>query len=239
MKEINQVINNNPSEAKRRKLVGLIFVIWFVGSLIAMVWLSKINPNYCIMVFGQYFLVLGMFPLFGKGKNRIIGVPFVLVGLACIIIPYLMTKPEINGTLVNWDTVIVTLLLIAFVIAGLFLVIMSVKKAKRQKRLCSKEVIATVIKHGTVYDNETGRRLHYPIFAFEFNGNKYEVESQLAKNVGVKPIGTVVSLKVNPDNPEEFLDKGAYSVPLILGIVFLVVSIPSFILFLQNASFIK
>jgi len=140
---------------------------------------------------------------------------------------------------VNWDTVIVTLFLIAFIVAGLFLVIMSVKKSKKQKKLCCKEVEATIIKYGTTYSHDDGTRLYYPIYIYEYNGKKYEVASELAKNVGKKQIGTLVKLKINPDNPEEFLDRGALIVPLFLGIMFLITSVPLIILVIHNASFIK
>ena len=63
--------------------------------------------------------------------------------------------------------------------------------------------------------------------------------SNLARNVGIKKVGTVVKLKINPDNPEEFLDKGALGVLFVLGIMFLVVSVPGLVLFLQNANFVK
>jgi len=51
MSKNKNVIDNNPNESKKGMIIGIIFLIWFIGSIIAMFCLSKINTNYCIMIF--------------------------------------------------------------------------------------------------------------------------------------------------------------------------------------------
>lgn len=116
-------------EKIKNTIISVIFIIWFVGSIVAMFAL----PKYCIMIIGQYFLVFGILPMFGKGKGKIIGIPFILVGLSCIIVPYLMMQPEINGVVIDWDAVIPLLIIIAFVLAGLALIIIPIIKLNKIK----------------------------------------------------------------------------------------------------------
>lgn len=129
--------------SNKEKVLGIIFIIWFLASIFAMGYLSKINTNYCIMAFGQFFLVLGLI-FFVKGKS---GIPLVLIGLACIIFPYLIMNPEINGVVIDWESVIVLLLISVFVVVGMEFAVRTIIKYKRIKRACTEEVDATIVKY--------------------------------------------------------------------------------------------
>ena len=236
---MGKIINEQPNDSKIGRIVGIIFLIWFFASMGAMFYFSKVNTYYTMMIFGQYFLVFGIIPFLGKVKNRIIGVPFMLVGLACIIIPYLMMKPEINGIVINWDAVIVLLFIIAFILSGLAFILIPIIRTRQLKIRCSIEVVATIVKHRTTYSN-SGNRLLCPIYEFQFNGKKYKVMNNQYTNIDVKPIGTLVNLKINPDNPEEFLDKGvSLTVCVFIGLCFLIISIPILIIVVKNVNFVK
>lgn len=236
-KKKQSIIGNKPNYSKEGKIVGIIFLIWFFCSMLAMLILSQINTYYTVMVFGQYFLVFGVIVLLGAGKNKAVVIPFILVGLACIIIPYLMMKPEINGMVIDWGAVIAVLFIFAFVLAGLVLTFIPIIQIKKSKEKWNVEVPAVIVG----YDENHGdsSMLYCPIYEFDFNGKKYNVMNNHYSNVGLKEIGTIISLKINPENPEEFLDRRISSfVPMFIGIVFLVIATPLFIVVLKNAEFI-
>ena len=115
--------------------IGIIFLIWFIGSIVSMLYLSNINEYYAIMIFGQYFLVFGMIPLLKeKGMEKLICVPFILVGLCCIVIPYLIMNSSVLSISLNWDAIIPILLILAFVVAGfamIFVPIISINNLKK------------------------------------------------------------------------------------------------------------
>lgn len=236
-KKKQSIIGDEPNYSKKGKIVGIIFLIWFFGSMFAMFILSEINTYYTVMVFGQYFLVFGVIPFLGAVKSKTIGIPFILVGLACIIIPYLMMKPEINGMVIDWGAVIAVLFVFAFVLAGLALTFIPLIKIKKLKEKCNVEVAAVIVDYDETYGDKS--MLYCPIYEFDFNGKKYNVMNNQYSNVGLKEIGTIINLKINPVNPEEFLDKRISSyAPMFIGIVFLVITIPLFIVVLKNVEFI-
>ena len=69
MKEENDVIIQ-PKERRKKSassLFGIVFLVWFIGSIILMLnFFGKEQVHYGIMMFGQYFLVFGLIPLFGS-----------------------------------------------------------------------------------------------------------------------------------------------------------------------------
>ena len=214
----------------KSSLIGIIFIIWFIGSIISMVYFSKINEYYTIMIFGQYFLVFGIIPLkSAKGMEKLMSVPFILVGLCCILIPYLIMNPEVLSISLNWDAIIPILLILAFIIAGLAMIFIPIINKNRLKKVCTIMVSAKIIDYKYTY-GDNGNKLYSPIYEFDFNGKKHNVSNEVYSNIGNKPIDTIVNLMINPNNPEEYIDNSKVNkFLLVLGIIFLSVSIPVFI----------
>ena len=103
------------------------------------------------------------------------------------------------------------------------------------EKLCTYHVFATIIDHDTT-SGDSGE-LYAPIYKYEFNKETYEVCTNVYSNVGVKPVGTIVDLMINPNKPKEFLDEsfGFTKGIVIMGIFFLLVSVPMFVLILMEA----
>ena len=72
------------------KIIGTIFLIWFIASLAGMMLVG--NAYYMLMIFGQYFLVFGLIALFNKA---LIGWLFFFVGLIIILIPLSILHPNL------------------------------------------------------------------------------------------------------------------------------------------------
>lgn len=118
------------------KIFGIVFIIWFIGSIVAMIVLSNMGKvEYTVMLFGQYFLVFGIIAFFGKsvdGSNpKPIGLIFASIGLACIIIPYLVAHPELLPAMINWENVIILSVLLIFMLVGVGICLLLVKQREK------------------------------------------------------------------------------------------------------------
>lgn len=115
----------------KEKAIGIIFLIWFFGSILALIITANINAYLTVMIFGQYFFVFGLIAFFGKpvggGSGKPIGALFALIGFACILIPLLMMITENSAVTINWGIIIAVLMLLVFIIVGLGFVISHVK----------------------------------------------------------------------------------------------------------------
>lgn len=224
----------------KSNLMGIIFIIWFIGSIVSMIYLSNINEYYAIMIFGQYFLVFGMIPLVKeKGMDRLISVPFILVGLCCIVIPYLMINPDILFINLNWNAIIPILIILAFIIAGFSMLFLPIINKKRLKKVCNVMVSAKLVDYKYTY-SDNGNKLYSPIYEFEFNGKKHNVSNNMYSNIGVKPVDTIVNLMINPNDPEEYIDNSQSNIiVIVLGVIFLIVSIPIFIYLITTLNLIN
>lgn len=209
------------------KIMPIIFLVWFIASLVLLVILSQINSHYMIMIFGQYFLVFGIIFANAQRKDRdksLVPYLFMLIGISCIIIPLLMMYPNLLTIEINWERTIPILVMLLFIIVSLAMIISPIIKTKRLKKVCTLRVCATVIKHKTEY-SDRGRKLFAPVYEFEFNGKKYEVCKEQYTNINVIPKGTIVELLINPLDPEEFLDDSNFSFYVIgMGVLFFIVS---------------
>ena len=85
------------------------------------------------------------------------------------------------------------------------------------KKVCTTTVLASIsdFKITLIHSNVTRRYRrvnsgpslkYYPIYSFEYENKKYEVTRTNNIKIGVRPKDTKVELKINPNNPREFLD---------------------------------
>lgn len=247
MKENNNMSNSiekdnkkqNPKEEKG-KIWGVIFFAWFFASIIALMYFSKTNQLFSVAVFGQYFLVFGLLGFNAskneKGFDKYFPLIFALVGLICIIVPLLMANPDFLSVTIIWDNAIPALMLLAFVLSGFGLIFIPMISRRKKLETTTYKITATIKKYKTTRGDSS--TVYCPIYEFYYNGKEYLVDDNSYTNVGVKPVGTNVELLIDPNNPEEFLTKerwnGASIITLILGIMFLLMSLPIFIYFITN-----
>ncbi len=227
---------NNNKEKKTYSITDIIFtvifLIWFFGSIFALIITAEINPYYTVIIFGQYFLVFGLIGLY---KKVLIGGIFAVVGLICITIPILMMNPQLFEKTIIWDTVIGTLLILAFVLTGLGMAIIPIINRKRLQNRCTYEISATVIRNDIDYNE--GKKLYCPIYGFYYKGKQYEVSSNQYTNINVKEIGNFETIKINPNNPEEFLSDSRNkfdNITITFGLLMFLSTFPLLIYFLLN-----
>ena len=111
---------------KFKKILKKIFVIWIFASIIGIIFAGFFSARETIMIFGQYFLVLGLVILFYKHLIYI-SIHLITIGLPCLVIPILQMFPEINNV-VDWDSVIAIVTLYQFIHVGATIIISHIKK---------------------------------------------------------------------------------------------------------------
>ena len=70
-------------------------------------------------------------------------------------------------------------------------------------------VSAKIIDYKYIYSDK-GRKLYSPVYEFDYNNKKYKVSNEVYSNIGNKSIDTVINLKINPNNPNEYLDNSKF-----------------------------
>ena len=220
------------NKEKKDAIIGILFLIWFFISIGAMVYFSGTEQNnYTIMIFGQYFFIFAFFPLIkGTIKSKLIlGIPFLLIGACMIVIPLCIMNPQWFKEEINWENIIIRLTILSFILAGLIMLIAPVIERRRMEKLCTEIVDATVIKHQVKLSD--GGRVYCPVYKFNYYNEDYEVSDNTFSNFGIEPVATQVQIKINPDNPNEFLrptNTNSYFIQFI-GILFLIALLPIFI----------
>ena len=201
------------------KLLGGIFLLWFIASFIGMIYFFSVNPNIGLMIFGQYFLVFGIIALFNK---VLMGLIFALVGLGIIVVPILIRHPELLSFAVNWEFLAIFTFGLIFMIAGICLNIMLIYENFKKKKKCITSVCASII-------SIRGDKRKIPVYEYEFNGKKYKVKGPSLIDCYK---GQVVNLLINPNKPRDVYFKYSirdnlfihiFSIPFIASGIFLVV----------------
>ena len=213
-------------EKNKSNIIGIIFLIWFFLSLVLLLYFSNKNGYYVAIVGGQYFLVFGIAHMFSMKKITIPGICLASAGIACIIIPFMMLHPEIFGKL-NWDEIITMLSLYVFIIVGLGLVFIPLINNYLKRKKCNVTVEAKVIKNDGLVGH-TGEYMTCPVYEFEYMGSKYEVTDNTYTNVNTKEEQDIITIGINPDNPNEFVEYKNEKIKymIIMGIFVLTITIP-------------
>lgn len=223
-----------PKQSTKDNILGLLFLIWFFASFVSLFIFSQ----YVAMIIGQYFLVFGIIAL--RDKEKIMGLIFSIVGALCIIIPFLQMRPDLIPVEIIWESVISILGVSAFLIVGICLIYIPNRKRKKLKQICNYPISATIVRYKKMLGDNN--YVYCPIYCFTYNSNYYEVSNETYSNIGVKEEGSIVTLMINPQNPQEFIDdvSNIFTLfPTILGILFIITSLPIFIYLLSILTFIK
>lgn len=238
MKEENDVIVDIDKKRKTKigRILSIVFIIWFIASIGAMLVLAEINPLYSVIIFGQYFLIFGFIPIKnGVGKEKLVGVPFLLIGLCCIFIPLFILYPELLSKQINWDMVIPILGILGFIFSGIAMLVLPAMKKRRLKKVCTETVSATIVRYETIRNK--GKVLYCPVYRIKYWEGEREISENFYSNLVKREIGKEIELKINPDNPEELmtlLKLHQLNFIQLLGMIFLAATIPILILIING-----
>ena len=224
---------------------GGLFLIWFVGSIVALILTAKATPWLAISVFGQYFLVFGliaMFSMIKEGKFTPIFLIFIFVGLLAVLFGIIMQFGDESAQATFKQLIPYAGISIFFVMGILFIINHFVRT--NQNKNCIELVRATCVdmkkrKNGTSDGmSYTVYNIYCPVFGFTYNGKSYEVNNNIYTQVPNVDLGDEIDLYINPKHPkcykEDPLIAGRQSIAeLGFGIFFILISSLGFFILLM------
>lgn len=216
------------------KIGGILFVIWFILSLIALVYVSQTGQKaVAVMLAGQYFIGFDLVYMFSRNKDimehgeSVMGIlpqiaffvlGAVLIGCGAV---YTWGSDEARETLMDNIPAIMGA---GFAVVGIGLVVVSIKSLLDDPTRFGAEVDAEVIGIRATTSEVSHKIYHLPTYRYEYNGKTYTVEGGNGSN-SLKGTGYKVKIKINPDAPEEVWDvteMGSSLITIFLGLSFVV-----------------
>jgi len=216
-----------------RKHIGIIFLIWFLGSLIGLFMVSKTaNPvEWLMIIFGQYFLVFGIIAVCGnKGSKHFptIILLFPLVGLSCAGVGiYMLVGGE--QAMSNMNKYAPALIVGAFFVAGVLMLHMSLTDHMYLKKVCTQEVNAKCVEVSVSHSKRKHggySEIYMPTYSFWMNGEEHRAWNNKYSSSKFT-VGEYYTIKVNPNDTEDIIDlntKIGNMGLLVIGIVFIIIS---------------
>lgn len=204
---------------------SLIIISW-LGCVYAIIHFSQVNEMYVPVAFGTLIFLI---TLISQIKSKSIGIMAMIgtiLGAIIAVVPILMMKPELLPFEIHWGKVIAFFALsLTFVLGVVMLNFARRMNAPLEKR-CTEVVTATVVGH------DVSGYTKAAIYSYEYNQKNYEY---------IRPVYSIFSpvegskkeIKINPDVPSENADMVAdfRYIPLIMGIVMILISLPILIQF--------
>lgn len=245
--EESQPVNVDPQKEvkKDNPIATAAVLIGFVAWIGALVYFSKTEPKLCISAFGAFWLLIAVVSVVGLIKdgikdmrNVIIAFVFVYLGVGLTFVPILqMYVPAFQGQF--GFRMAMYLVFIFCIILGILMAGVEIYRIIRGRLVYTVEVSAECLKlrdkhfwRDEVNVRETqgyyGRRKKVSgVYRFEYNGQTYEVQDDTNSNVDRPEPGAWYTLRINPQNPNEFYRATmvTHISVLVIGVAFLVVGI--------------
>ena len=139
--------NNNPKGI----IIGMLCLIWGLGSIAAMLFCSKLenHTGILLVLLGQFFLVIGLIAVICNRKAKpypFIVLVFPLAGIALLVCGiYILTKGEIALSML--DQYAPYILIWIFPLAGIMMIAGTLGKIRYLKQVCTQEVQALSLIH--------------------------------------------------------------------------------------------
>ena len=202
-----RVMSIGDGESSAGKAIGIIFVIYFIISLILLVATSNNDKNLCLIVFGQLFVVFGFVALLSSIKNIknkkyriaqristfLMSLLFVLIGASVGGVGFLKKTgnydsfmEEFKNTISGGNPDFNFAKLGAVFFISIFILIGIILMVKTPLRLSRLRKVATVTVHAKIVDyvKNTSSKTRtyykvskYPIWEYIYGGDMYRVAS--------------------------------------------------------------
>ena len=224
-------------------IFGVIFVIWFFGSIVALMMFGRTSGGLALAIVGQYFLVFGLIALVSGLKNgdfKPIFLIFLYAGGATLCGGLIMHYGD-EALRDKFTEMIPYIALSGFFVVGILSFCNAIVRNRRNQN-CTEEVEATCIaiksKLSQTADNSDlnkhHNRLECPVFRFYYRREKYIVSHNTYTRHCSAERGVVYKLYINPKHPRCFREEGEdirlNSMELGVGIMFTVISVIGLIL---------
>lgn len=193
----------------KSSVFGILFVIWFVGSLALMWYFSETGKETLILaIAGQYFTVFGIMGIVSNMKSES-PYPhiwlFPYVGLS-MIMAAIVSQYHISIMNFMPGTVCLLLLTNVFTVAGILTFIRLVLDKKVLKS-CTFSITGKCVElkkyRKPMYKSNGHRRVRYcPVYEIVYRSTTYHICDNNYTNFSNPKIGDYEPLKINPDKPD-------------------------------------
>ena len=138
--EIEEVIKEKGNGKKKNRgkafetILGVVFLTWFIASIIGMMIFSAINISVAVILFGQYFFIFSMIAF----SNRDIGLmPLIhlTVGIIVMLAPFVIKIFPRFSDLSTKDYINYSIPIASILLGYFFLVTSRFKKDKKEFRI--------------------------------------------------------------------------------------------------------
>lgn len=208
----------NPGKKQQKMgFQGWLIIIWFLCSFAALFYLSGFERTIELMlIFGHYFLVFGiMIVLSNKGVKNLAWL--FIAGL--IFIGVVVFYPEVITIKINEDKLMFIVMGGIFAGAGILVYPLTTGSLGDREEYQSVQAIVSGYVKGR-------KRMVACTYEYEFNGMKYNNCDNYYTNVSVPELGSIVHLRVNPEDPNIFVVKRKKTIgDFIFSAIFVVVGL--------------
>ena len=218
-------------ETKGANVKGVLFIIAFIGAVIAMVVFSQTEPLLCISTAGAMFLFFGLVSLFQNkfSLENAMALLFPLIGFFAFAAPllglYSKKHPEVIDLGKNGG---VTLALIGMAVVGVCIAVLSPISQRAMRKRCPMPVTAKCVfrlfrftKSSAGGRTRTGR-IYSPVWQYEVDGNVYITSENVYSGENVPEIFEEQEIFYSPEDPSVIMRhlKVANIVPVVGGAAF-------------------
>lgn len=202
-------MNQNHKYTPGEIFISIVFIIWFIGSIAAMVLFARKGmPALAIGVFGQYFLVFGIAAIVSGIKNKNFN-PIVLilpvVGIASIVGSCIYQFGS-EAMMSMAEECIPYLILGVFFLVGMILLMIAFRTTIGQKNRCTELVVATCVEVLERY-SVAGKQLLCPVYEINYGMDKIQICNNIYMSNRDVRVGDYMDLYINPENPQEFYEE--------------------------------
>ncbi len=222
--DVNNRKNKINQFSTKGKIVGTIFILIFIISVLGMIYFSSTKPSMSVFLVGLTFFFAGiyLFTTVDLDRKTMLFLIFPFGGAGMMIFSgiYTFGNSENKAFVLN---------MLPFLIAGtLFLVgatiiLHTISINKYNKTYCTESVMAECIEVKSQYDE--GTKLYCPVYSFYYNGKAYEVCNEEYNNVVVPKINEKYEIFINPDKPTEYYTQSSAKsfVKIFLGVLLMII----------------
>lgn len=210
-------ISNTPKNQNQKGGWGFgstLLFLWFLISVAAFIVLTAMGQtNWGMIVFGQVFLVLGIMLCCKKDKDKkgklsnLLNFIVTAVGAGIILVCLLYMFAD-EWLINSFNNNIVSVLVCSiFLVVGLIMLYFGIVKLIKDKARCTVFVDSEIIdiKRRLSTDEDGSSWVYAPVYRYYYQGQLYTGCSDIYSS-SVARVGTQHKLRINPDNPNDFIE---------------------------------
>ena len=238
-----QAFSSDPAPAKKGSgIASVLFILYFIGTIIAAVVFSQTEPALCIAAVGSLFLVIGVVSLFQNGLSveNFMALVFPVIGLLMTVIPILYVYGKSHPEAIQIDrNACIRITLMGTALLGFVIAVMTPLSSLVARNRCSQPVTAKCIFRLFRFARSkrsvgAGRtyRLFNPVWQYEVDGAVYITSEGVYSGENVPEIFDEQTIFYQPGKPYNIVRplKVAIFVPVIVGVAFVVFSVLALVL---------